>query len=520
MQSPGINENEKLTGMVLDYLPRTAAVICVVNASQGATQSLRTLLARARQAESYNPRQIFWVFSHWDQIAENEREEVNEKLLYDLKSVMPDLIEENIVKMDLKLAFTAAQHKVENQEYNKLIGKLIPFLKIIFKINLQKGWNVLKEILTYNSNLIKAVHKKTGKKMNESKVTATVLLNELETMEKMGDKVFKGFAEKVKSKTDSLRNLLCEAVNEVNFKRKILENILHLDLDLEKPTKEIQVMVMKKICEDIVKETLDSEVVRGATKKVLDQVFNDANKLFGKILFDLKTFENSLTGNILPEKDDKGLQKRRNLKLKSDSDVTSGETFSANVWAPIGLVAGVLALPVFGIHSLYKKIQGNYEKKQIKQDPQKWKQKVFDKWWCNENVNLVLRAVVSKSFESVTQSSLKIIQHVKYRMEATKQVLWNMEKMRDKLKEFRMRFSVLRKEIEFVSESLYRFYLMEIKVFQIKESDIQFQIDKQGKVVQIGRGEHNLFLFCARFRSHFVFSKKRIFWNSLFGKIS
>jgi hypothetical protein len=62
--SPGLNENARLTELVIDYLPESTGIICVINSKQGVTESLKRFLVAVQQLPTYSPNHIFWIVTH------------------------------------------------------------------------------------------------------------------------------------------------------------------------------------------------------------------------------------------------------------------------------------------------------------------------------------------------------------------------------------------------------------------------------------------------------------------------
>eukprot|EP01091_Cochliopodium_minus_P011909 TRINITY_DN3496_c0_g1_i2.p1 TRINITY_DN3496_c0_g1~~TRINITY_DN3496_c0_g1_i2.p1 ORF type:complete len:613 (+),score=215.79 TRINITY_DN3496_c0_g1_i2:19-1857(+) len=292
IDSPGLNENEMLTKMVLKFLPKTTGIICVVNAGQGATLSLKNFLAEVSKLPNYSPNQLFVIVSHWDLVEkENEKIEFMEKMMYEIKSIVPGFDEKNVVKVNLKAASVGSKNKIENKDYSHLMENLVPFLRRAFKLKLQKQWSILKEVIRYTNNTIKVIFNKTQDIMDDNSLQLLFLLKELENFEKNGESFFRDFRDYVKKRTLLLDLKLRELVYSQSFVNDIRKDLFLKKLPCEDNASFLEAWAERTITESLINLLSTREDVKNIFKQVQDDIYKGANILFGKILFDLTIFE-------------------------------------------------------------------------------------------------------------------------------------------------------------------------------------------------------------------------------------
>ena len=334
IDSPGLNENERLDKMVLKYLPKTTGVICIVSASQGVTMSLKKFLSHVAKLPNYSPRQMFIVVTHWDLIkSENEQIEFTKKMELEIRKILPTFDDKNVVKINLKSAFVAAKTKTQNTEYNRLMDNLVPFFKKAFKLKLQKQWVALKEVLRYSNSLIKVIYNKTQDIMEGNALQLVVLLKEIENFEKNGEILFKEFGEFVKQRSNIMEKKLVEIVNSQEFVNQIVLDIMKESLPKEENAVLMEAWLHRVITEKFIKMIATREDIKLIFKQTQDDVVKGANIVFGKVLFDLESFEKQMTGGETNEenktqREPKTYNEYNNLNkedLNSFSGFTEGE---------------------------------------------------------------------------------------------------------------------------------------------------------------------------------------------------
>lgn len=124
----------------------------------------------------------------------------------------------------------------------------------------------------------------------------------------------------------------------------------------------------------------------------------------------------------------------------------------------------------------------------IKNNEKKWKGEVFKKFWIPETVGLILGVFVEGAYNNMNSSYENILLHVKQRIEGTKDLLKILLVKRQELSTFEEVFVLLKKDFDLISEKLYQFYLFNIKHFVLHNKFVTYDLDKEGRQIEIGRG--------------------------------
>ena len=299
VDSPGLNENKDLDDIVFDYLPQTIGVICVINAGQGVTTSLKKFLAKVASLDNYSPKQVFFVITHWDLMGEKERDEFLKGMHLKIKEVLPNYEKKNFGKVNLKAAFKNIRLGVHNQDYKEMMNELLPFFKSAFKLKLQKKWISIKEVLRYSNDVVRAIYNKTQDTLEKSNYQSKLLLQAVNQFETNGELQFKEFNTFLRETTRKVREEMQQIIKSKEAKEIILKRIKDEPIPKNEEFKEaimleawLENTMRKKLieyisCEKITKIFIDSQ----------ETIKSKAANVFGQILFDLNTFEQKLNGS-------------------------------------------------------------------------------------------------------------------------------------------------------------------------------------------------------------------------------
>eukprot|EP01091_Cochliopodium_minus_P015443 TRINITY_DN5502_c0_g1_i1.p1 TRINITY_DN5502_c0_g1~~TRINITY_DN5502_c0_g1_i1.p1 ORF type:complete len:580 (+),score=158.36 TRINITY_DN5502_c0_g1_i1:34-1740(+) len=292
IDSPGLNENENLTRMVLKYLPKTIGIVCIVNARQGVTLTVKEFFIKLSRLPNFSANQMFIVVSNWDAI-ENQKvgNEFIENMIFQVKQLLPSFDENNIVKVNLKAAFLAAKNGLENKDYLSLLENLIPFFKRAFKLKLQKQWIALKEVLRFSNSVIKMIYNKAQDSLENNTEQFNLIKQEMKQFEMDGENKFKEFDNFVRIKINDIR----KQVRQIIFTEEVKEKIFFKISDMEVSKTEDSSTVLDAWLENTIRKTLinyisTNEQVISIFKKEQSATKNQASEVFGKILFCLDPF--------------------------------------------------------------------------------------------------------------------------------------------------------------------------------------------------------------------------------------
>eukprot|EP01087_Luapelamoeba_hula_P000054 TRINITY_DN1002_c0_g2_i1.p1 TRINITY_DN1002_c0_g2~~TRINITY_DN1002_c0_g2_i1.p1 ORF type:complete len:457 (+),score=64.67 TRINITY_DN1002_c0_g2_i1:184-1554(+) len=89
VDSPGLNDGEhNLDQVVLEYIPKAIAIICIISCENGVTESAKKLIESAMEQEHFDPAALMFVCSKIDKIPNKDKNAVLDDIRKALKSIV------------------------------------------------------------------------------------------------------------------------------------------------------------------------------------------------------------------------------------------------------------------------------------------------------------------------------------------------------------------------------------------------------------------------------------------------
>lgn len=207
--SPGLNENERLTNLVQTYMKECLVFICVIN--RGITDSLQNLLNELKNAGRTSAKSIFFVVTHLDDKESADQQRALDQIHCELGQLYEDYDPANhCCMLNPDKAFkTYMNHHFYERAHYEFLQKFIPFLANALKIKLEYLFNDLYDIFERLDTAIQVKYNQSIMESHQCNAIAQRIL--------LKKKHFDQAKDRIKAKTKPLSN---------NFDKDVLKKML------------------------------------------------------------------------------------------------------------------------------------------------------------------------------------------------------------------------------------------------------------------------------------------------------
>ncbi|XP_064632151.1 uncharacterized protein LOC135490704 [Lineus longissimus] len=452
VDSPGVGESKEMNKKVLQYLPKAAAFIYIVNSSVnggGISENRIELILKQitsntseGQLQVFNPQSAIFIFNKWDEVPDASKEELKKRNIEKLKKMWSGLDEKKqIYYLSVKQARRLLQMEAgETDDYKLLLDSIYGFMEMGLNICIRNHQRWLEYVHGRITNTIQT-RVTNAKRSNEERLKiANHIKHKLSRLLNESKKIIEDLQELLEKKTVKIVTKLAENLRL----KKTMERIARHCCEQEIPDEE-DMEKNRFICKDLIREALFKEVadwesehrIFETTKKNL---FGAFRKKFAHVENELQRIERLMQGaGSLPQTSASG-------GLMEDVP-EDGALFSAAeklvlgltspIWLPLAIIASAIALPIMGSLAIRDKIQHDRKLLAYRKDKYKyvfqWTKQVIDalkdediKKTFVENQLSGLSDYIMK-FESIipelVEADKKLIEDVEGDITATKDIL-------------------------------------------------------------------------------------------------
>lgn len=287
IDTPGIGTSPELTNRLLDFLPNAIAFIYIINSSNaGGLQGDRLLkifesqndrVKRTRMQE-FDPRTTIFVCNKWDQVPEEEEEDVMSFICSGLMDNWPNLnVEGQIYKLSVKKEKDRKREGLEfTENFKRLmsgIEKLIP-ASLETRITRHTRWQtmIMQMILSRTISRIR-LSKKTN---DEKQLIKKKIEDQVKNVKPKLKEIQKEVVEQAKEKCKSISKELYTYLNKKETTDRMFKFSVH-----EYPTGRYQWFIKEK-AKDLILRRINAETREWCRMNKVENIHSELQAIFHK----------------------------------------------------------------------------------------------------------------------------------------------------------------------------------------------------------------------------------------------
>ncbi|XP_067035453.1 dual serine/threonine and tyrosine protein kinase-like [Acropora muricata] len=367
VDSPGVGESNIMDKIVTEYLPKAFAFIYTINSSNaGGIQKdrLERLLEEVRKlslerGEGQLPSKCaIFVCNKWDQVPEEEHNEVKSHVVQKLQRCWPGLDPETqIIYMSTKNATKAQKMGIITNEFSSFMETVQMMVLRSIQCQLEIHWRWVKYVLSRITVQLKAFVSNACRNREEVNEKLDRIRQRLSKIESEQKEMMRKLEQYSQRRTDEAIQELYKYLSTEEVKTRFTSWTLDEVPEVHGSWEVTEFQIMK--------------VISGRLQAIIGQweedyqVFADARKSVLKHFQQRYNFVESQLQNLQSAitVDNNGVQRTPppQANLTTGDKVTIGVL--SPIWIPLGLIAAVIGSPVVAIKAIKENIT---ERKKIK----------------------------------------------------------------------------------------------------------------------------------------------------------